>query len=60
MSLENIDQYKGKWIAILDEKIIAEGIELSTVYKKAIEKSKGKTPLFEQIPKNRSQQTLLL
>jgi hypothetical protein len=60
MSMENTEQYKGKWIAILDTEIIAEGQNLSEVYKEAIEKSKGRTPLFEHIPEKQDEQTLIL
>lgn len=50
-SIKNIEQYRGKWIAILDDKIIAEGEKIIEVYKNAIQKSKGRTPLFNRIPK---------
>ena len=60
MSMEDTEQYKGKWIAILDSEIIAQGENLSEVYKEAMSKSKGRTPLFEQIPEKQEQQTLIL
>lgn len=60
MSLENREQYRGKWIAILDSKIIAEGKDLTEVYKKAMEIAKGRTPLFEQIPQKDEEETLIL
>ncbi|MEX0655976.1 MAG: DUF5678 domain-containing protein [Nitrosopumilaceae archaeon] len=60
LSLENKEQYRGKWIAIIDSKIIAEGKELSEVYKKALEIAKGRTPLFEHIPEKEEEETLIL
>ena len=60
MSIEDMDQYKGKWIAILDKEVIAAGSVLSEVYSEAIQKSKGRTPLFEHIPEKLDKQTLIL
>lgn len=60
LSLENRKQYSGKWIAILDNKIIAEGKDLKQVYVEAMKKSKVRTPLFEQIPEKDGEETLLL
>lgn len=60
MSMEDVEQYKGKWIAVLDKEIIAEGRILSEVYLDAIKKSKGRTPLFEHIPEKLDKQTLIL
>lgn len=59
-SMENREQYRGKWIAILDKKIIAEGKDLSEVYQEAMKKSNGRTPLFEQIPEKDEDDTLIL
>ena len=60
MSIEK-DQYRGKWIAILDSKVIAEGKSLTDVYKEAMKEAKGRTPLFEYIPeKETEEQTLIL
>ncbi len=60
MSMEK-EQYKGKWVAILDSEVIAKGGDLSTVYKEAIEKSNGRTPLFEYISeKTDKEETLIL
>ena len=49
-SMEDIEPYRGKWIAILDSNIIAIGDDIKEVYKEAIVKSKGRTPLFNRIP----------
>ncbi|MGI0086912.1 MAG: DUF5678 domain-containing protein [Nitrosotalea sp.] len=59
-SMENRKEYTGKWIAILDHKIIAEGKDLRQVYNEAMEKSKSRTPLFEQIPEKDGEETLIL
>lgn len=60
MSLENKEKYLGKWIAILDSKIIADDKELTTVYKEAMENAKGRTPLFEYISEKQEEETLIL
>jgi len=60
LTLENRDQYRGKWIAILDDKIIAEGTDITKVYAEAMEKSKIRTPLFKRIPEKDETETLLL
>jgi Family of unknown function (DUF5678) len=54
------DKYRGKWIAILDSKVIAEGTDLTEVYNRAMKEAKGRTPLFEQIPLTEEEQTLIL
>jgi hypothetical protein len=59
MSLEP-EQYRGKWVAVLDSKILAEGKDLAEVYKKAMKEAKGRTPLFEYIPEKAEEQTLIL
>ncbi|MDE1764517.1 MAG: hypothetical protein KGH88_09815 [Thaumarchaeota archaeon] len=58
--MENRKAYAGKWIAILDKKIIAEGKDLKQVYKEAMKKSKSRTPLFEQISEKYGEETLIL
>ena len=60
LSIQNLDEYRGKWIAILDNKIIAEGTELKEVYEEATKKSKVRTPLFKRIPEKDETETLLL
>ncbi len=60
MSMEDMEQYKGKWIAILDDKVIAADEILSKAYSEAIQNSKGRTPLFEYIPKKLDEQTIIL
>jgi len=60
MSIKDTEQFKGKWIAILDTEIIAQGEVLSQVYQEATKKSGGRTPLFEHIPEKLDKQTLIL
>ena len=60
LSLEDIGKYAGKWIAILDSKIIAEGESIEVVYQKALEVSSGRTPLFEQVHLKQEEETLIL
>lgn len=60
LNLKNREQYAGKWIAVLDSKIIAEGEGIEQVYKDALVVSKGTTPLFEQIPLKQEEETLIL
>ena len=60
MAMDSRDSYRGKWIAIVDNKVIAKGKALSEVYQEAIKQSGGKTPLFHRIPETDEEQTLLL
>jgi hypothetical protein len=60
MSMHDKAQYRGKWIAVLDNKVIAEGKDLKEVYKNAMEISKIRTPLFKQIPEEDKEETLIL
>lgn len=41
--------FSSKWIALEDEKIIAEGIDLAEVYANALSQAKSK-PRFKRIP----------
>ena len=60
LKLKDREQYAGKWIAVLGSKIIAGGEDIEQVYKNALVVSKGKTPLFEQIPLKQEEETLIL
>ena len=60
MTMDDPDSYRGKWIAVVDNKVIAEGVTLSAVYQQAINISGGKTPLFHRVPETDEEQTLLL
>lgn len=58
--MRNKEQYSGQWIAILGIQVIANGRNINDVYAKAAKSSKGKTPLFVQIPGKNKEQTLIL
>ncbi len=60
LNLKNREQYAGKWIAILDSKIIAEGEDVEQTYNDALAVCKGRTPLFEQVPLKQEEETLIL
>ena len=45
----DVSPYTGKWIAIVDNKIVASGKSAKEVYTEAIKKSKKK-PLITKIP----------
>ncbi len=63
MSLQNQDKYRGKWVAILDNKVVAEGTDIRDVSKKALKKidnNNYKTPLLHRIPKKDELGTLIL
>ena len=59
-SMENREQYCGKWIAILGSKVVAQGTDIAEVYKDAMEITQGETPLFVEIPEKNKKQTLIL
>lgn len=59
-SLKDLKPYKGKWLAILDEKIIASGEDIDKVYEEALKKSKARTPLFSRIPMDDEVDTFIL
>jgi len=57
---EDFEKYQGKWVAILDKKIIAIGDTMSEAYEKSISVSSGRTPLFQRIPKKGETDTFIL
>ena len=59
-TVENCDMYRGKWIAITGNKIIADGENLTEVYQNAMKGHRNKTPLFHRIPETSEEQILLL
>ena len=59
-SIKDLEPYRGKWIAILDNEVIAKGENLKEVYKESIGKSKGKTPLFNRIPQQGEAESFIL
>ena len=46
----DFEKYKGKWIAVLDGKIISSGKVIGEVYREALKTSGEESPLFEYIP----------
>jgi hypothetical protein len=50
-SLADFSEYSGKWVAILGNKVIADGDDLKKVYEKAKKISGKKEPMFVPIPK---------
>ena len=59
-TMDNLDSYRGKWIAIVGNNIVAEGKTISKVYRDAQKVSGGKTPLFHRVPENDEEQFLFL
>ncbi len=49
-SLELQEKYEGKWVAILDEKVIGVGETAEKAYESAREKKPDRKPLLTQIP----------
>ncbi len=49
-STDEVMEYKGKWIAILDKKIIAYGDTITEVYEQALKQHPQRTPLFHRVP----------
>jgi hypothetical protein len=60
MSLKDIDQYRGKWVAVSGNEIIASADTVEEVYKKAIKKSPDKTPFIDRIPAKGEPETYIL
>lgn len=46
----SIDQYVGEWIAICDQKIVAHGKDVKTVFKQAKDKCPKERPLLTRVP----------
>lgn len=47
---EELEKYPGKWVAVLEGKIIAVGSTYGETYKKARQKSPDKAPLVTYVP----------
>lgn len=47
---EDLSEFQGEWVAILDKKIIASGKTLAEAYEKILKKSVTRTPLYQRIP----------
>lgn len=48
----NLERYLGKWIAIVNKKVIAEGENVKEVYEEARKKYPSKKPLVVCVPKS--------
>lgn len=57
---EDLSKYQGKWIAVLDKKIIAAGKNISEVYSDVRSKKVSKTPLFQYVPEKGEVDTFIL
>lgn len=53
MSLPNLGEYLGKWIAIVEDQIVASGTDGRAVFKDAKEKCPNKEPLILKVPSDR-------
>jgi hypothetical protein len=53
MSLPNLGEYLGKWIAIVGDQIVASGTDGRAVFKSAKEKYPNKEPLILKVPSDR-------
>ena len=54
------EKHAGRWIAILEEKIVAEGSTYERAYKKAIKAHAGATPLVTYVPRKDEELLILL
>ena len=57
---EDFTQYQGKWVAILDKKVIASGKTMSEVYDEVSKTDLVRTPLFQKIPVQGAIDTFIL
>ena len=57
---EDFTQYQGKWVAILDKKVIASGKTMSEVYDEVAKTDVVRTPLFQKIPEQGAIDTFIL
>lgn len=46
------DEYRGQWIAILGDRVVASGKNAGDVYAEAAKRANGRTPLLVAIPDN--------
>ena len=60
LETDDFSEYQGKWIAILDKKVIAVGDTMKEVYEKVLSISPIRTPLFQRIPKKGETDTFIL
>jgi hypothetical protein len=53
MSMPNLGDYLGKWIAIVGEQVVATGSDGKAVFKEAKRKCPNKEPLILKVPQDR-------
>lgn len=53
LSMPNLGNYVGKWIAIVGEKVVAEGPDAKKVFARAKEKYPKREPLILKVPQDR-------
>jgi len=53
MSMPNLGSYMGKWIAVIDEEIIAVGDTGPEVYRASKEKHPDKVPFIMKVPEDK-------
>ncbi len=53
LSMRNLGDYVGKWIAIVNGKVVAKGTDAKLVFRQAKEKYPEKEPLILKVPKDR-------
>lgn len=47
---DKLERFAGKWVAVLDGKVIAHGTDARKVYDEALKKSNGREPLLFRVP----------
>jgi hypothetical protein len=57
---ENLSAYEGRWIAILDKKIVADGATIEETYDKVAKMKLSRTPLYHRIPKREEAEVFIL
>lgn len=50
LSMQDLGKYVGKWIAIVDEKVVSTGNAGKEVFKEARQKHPASTPLILKVP----------
>lgn len=54
----NVEEYLGKWIAVVDLQIVASGESLKDIYAKVRKEYPGQKPLFEFVDRKKLQMLL--
>lgn len=53
MTMTNLGQYVDKWIAVVDNRIVAQGTQAKEVFEKAKRRHPNREPLIMRVPSNR-------